>query len=54
MIANINGIRVEGTPEEIARFKQLYSNSNNSNNGKRPVGDPYGIYDENGEWEGDL
>ena len=53
MVAYVNGVRVEGTPEEIERFRQL-SNNNNSNTNKRPIGDPYGIYDANGNWEGDL
>lgn len=52
MIAYIDGVRVEGTPEEIQRFKYMSTNSNRDR--KKPVGDPYGIYDENGEWEGDL
>ena len=52
MVAYVNGIRVEGTPEEIERFRQL--SNNNSNTNKRPIGDPYGVYDKDGNWDGDL
>lgn len=53
MIAYINGIRVEGTPEEIERFRQLSTQTVKKSN-TRLIGDPYGVYDKDGNWDGDL
>lgn len=39
MVAYINGIRVQGTPEEIERFRQLSTQTINKSN-TRPIGDP--------------
>ena len=51
MIAYINGIKVQGTPEEIERFRQLFTQTKSNT---RPVGDPYGVYDKDGNCDGDL
>lgn len=53
MVAYINGVRVEGTPEEIERFRQLSTQTVKKSN-TRPISDPYGVYDKDGNWDGDL
>ncbi len=55
MKAIINGIKVEGTPSEIADFKKkIEKNSEKSERKGRPECCGYDVYDENGDWLGEI
>ena len=52
MTAEINGIKVEGTAEEIAKLLNIRDSKKPSDK-KPPEGVHYGVYDESG-WVGDI
>lgn len=54
MKAVINGIEVEGTPEEIAKFRRELEADRSREEKEPPKGCYNDCYDKNGNWLGDI